>query len=135
MDAAVMKLAGFNQQDEWQVLGRPVREPVRQLDNGEFEYFSGNDHVKLIVPELSTHPISFILENGIEYGFEGFYMLQVATTSPNQPRPGHSGSMLLKYGEDVWHPVGLVFGSAEFNSRTFVCVFSWDDVRRWIKSA
>lgn len=135
MDAAIMKLAGFNQQDEWHVLGRPIREPVYQLDNGEFEYFSGNDHVKLIAPELSTHPISFILENGIEYGFEGFYMLQVATTSPNQPRPGHSGSMLLKYGGGVWHPVGLVFGSAEFGSRTFVCVFSWDDVRRWINSA
>lgn len=138
MDAAIMKLAGFEGGvDDWNISAVQARviSPVAPLvGSGVFEYFSGNDHIKLVTPELAGHQIRFTDMNGNEYGFEGFYMLQVEENSPQQPRPGHSGSMLLKHDESGWHPAGLVFGLAEFSQRILVCVYDWEDVISWNNS-
>lgn len=134
MDAAIIDLVGFDPGYSWTILGNlSITGPVAKLnEGGTFEYFSGSDHVVLSLPEPTTHSISFQLDNsGTYYGFDGFYQLQVDESSPSWPRPGHSGSMLLKNINGEWHPAGLVFGRAEFNSRTFVCVYSWDDVITW----
>jgi hypothetical protein len=136
MDAAVIKLSQFNSDDSWKISGnRLIKWPIAKLsDGGSFEYFSGFDHVKLMMPERATHPISFMLDGAV-YGFDGFYLLQIDSSTESQPIPGHSGSLLVKKGNEVWNPAGIVFGLAEFSSRSYVCVFSWEDVESWVNNS
>lgn len=139
IDLAVLEEIGaaFNTTDAWLIsaLNRRVILPIAQLKMGIFEYFSGNEHVIAHTPEFCGTHINFTFPNSpFEYGFVNFYMLQVANDTPNQPRHSHSGSMLLQQENGNWHPAGLVFGGAVFRSRTYVCVYAWDDVSRWIQT-
>lgn len=139
MDLAVLEEIGtaFNMTDAWVIsaLNLHILSPIAQLQTGVFEYFSGNEHVIAHTPEFSATHIDFTFPNSpFEYGFLNFYMLQIANDTPNQPRNSHSGSMLLRQESGNWHPAGLVFGGAIFGSRTYVCVYAWEDVKKWIET-
>lgn len=139
IDVAVIELSSHDAVDSWMVSGGgnlAVTGPVANLNSdGAYEYFSGSDHVSMSSPEPSAHPIYFQISVGGEFfGFTGFYLLQVNDTSSAKPRPGHSGSLLLKVVGNERHPAGLVFGAVQSNDRTLVCAYPWTAVQKWLGS-
>ncbi|PTX53860.1 hypothetical protein C8N43_3903 [Litoreibacter ponti] len=121
VQGAVQRLAGF----------RTVSEAMQGGSRRQFSYRSNGQEVichkpKLLMRKRLRHP------DGTPLEFVSFYQLDVSPASPDRPRGGHSGSLLLTSIGDRSYGAGLVFAG----SANSVLVYGWSTIRghlrRWV---